>query len=372
MSGLFAGLMLRQAGLGRRYFREGRGRIVRPRRRHCGAAGTHSRPCAGSGSSRAISACRCRSAGIFDARRPSDRCEHRLPADHDRVGARVSHSARCVSARALPPRQGACARFEQNGGRCDRAFHRRQQRGRLICWSAPTACARPCGSNACRISPSLYAGYVAWRALIAEDAMSRATPSRHLSLHGVLPAAGRADARLSGRRRRTTICGPGIGATTWSGTGRPRRRPIWSRLLTDAQGDTHSISIPPPLIRRARDRSDAGRRRGGCWRRNSWRSWDSAAQPILQPIYDLETAAHGVRARGDHRRRGLCGAPACRRRASPRRRTMRRRWCEALQAARRCREAVCGSSRRAGSNVGRRCIERRAPSRRLFAGRAPN
>ena len=37
-------------------------------------------------------------------------------------------------------------------------------------------------------------------------------------------------------------------------------------------------------------------------------------EPILQPIYDLESHAHGLRAGGDPRRCRLCGAAACRRR----------------------------------------------------------
>src|SRR5262249_12246278 len=79
----------------------------------------------------------------------------------------------------------------------------------------------------------------------------------------------------------------------------PRRyTPVWSRpveeatdlrhLLTDASGMTHVISIPPPLIRReaiAQMRAAAERLLAPQFR-EIVRMID---EPILQPIYDLET-----------------------------------------------------------------------------------
>jgi 2-polyprenyl-6-methoxyphenol hydroxylase-like FAD-dependent oxidoreductase len=59
-------------------------------------------------------------------------------------------------------------------------------------------------------------------------------------------------------------------------------------LLTDDNGVTHSISIPPPLIRReviAEMRADAERLMGPQFRQVA-RLID---EPILQPIYDLES-----------------------------------------------------------------------------------
>jgi 2-polyprenyl-6-methoxyphenol hydroxylase-like FAD-dependent oxidoreductase len=65
-------------------------------------------------------------------------------------------------------------------------------------------------------------------------------------------------------------------------------------LLTDAQGVTHSISIPPPLIRReaiAEMREAAERLLAPQFRDVVRR----IAEPLLQPIYDLESPrmAHG-------------------------------------------------------------------------------
>jgi 2-polyprenyl-6-methoxyphenol hydroxylase-like FAD-dependent oxidoreductase len=59
-------------------------------------------------------------------------------------------------------------------------------------------------------------------------------------------------------------------------------------LLTDERGTTHAISIPPPLIRReviAEMRADAERLLGPQFRQIA-RLMD---EPILQPIYDLES-----------------------------------------------------------------------------------
>jgi 2-polyprenyl-6-methoxyphenol hydroxylase-like FAD-dependent oxidoreductase len=60
-------------------------------------------------------------------------------------------------------------------------------------------------------------------------------------------------------------------------------------LLTDESGTTHTISIPPPLIRReviAEMRADAERLLGPQFRQVA-RMID---EPILQPIYDLESS----------------------------------------------------------------------------------
>ena len=58
------------------------------------------------------------------------------------------------------------------------------------------------------------------------------------------------------------------------------------RLLTDESGVTHSISIPPPLIRKA-DRRDARRGRAA-GRAAVPRVARLMHEPVLQPIYDLE------------------------------------------------------------------------------------
>ena len=59
-------------------------------------------------------------------------------------------------------------------------------------------------------------------------------------------------------------------------------------LLTDERGMTHAISIPPPLIRReviAEMRADAERLLGPQFRQIA----RMMEEPILQPIYDLES-----------------------------------------------------------------------------------
>jgi len=95
----------------------------------------------------------------------------------------------------------------------------------------------------------LYAGYVAWRALIAEAAFA---PAIHRELFEFMtfclppgeqclgyPVAGPDNDLAPGRRRFNVV---------WY---RPADESTeLQRLLTDAGGTTHTISIPPPLIRR--------------------------------------------------------------------------------------------------------------------------
>ena len=78
-------------------------------------------------------------------------------------------------------------------------------------------------------SQPLYAGYVAWRALIAESAMLARKPiaTSFPTWRSACRRASRCWAIRSPAP--TTICGRGICATTWSGTGRPTSRPNWSR-----------------------------------------------------------------------------------------------------------------------------------------------
>ena len=83
------------------------------------------------------------------------------------------------------------------------------------------------------------------------------------------------------------------------------------RLLTDKNGVTHSISIPPPLIRDepiAAMRAAAERLLAPQFR-EIVRLID---EPILQPIYDLESPRLAFGRVAHPRRRGLCGAAACR------------------------------------------------------------
>jgi 2-polyprenyl-6-methoxyphenol hydroxylase-like FAD-dependent oxidoreductase len=132
----------------------------------------------------------------------------------------------------------------------------------------------------------LYAGYVAWRALVDESAM---TPADHRDLFDTMtfclppgeqflgyPVAGPQDDLRPGRRRYNFVWyRPADEATELS------------RLLTDASGVTHFLSIPPPLVRdevigemrAAAERLIAPQLR---------RIVALAPRPFLQPIYDLE------------------------------------------------------------------------------------
>jgi 2-polyprenyl-6-methoxyphenol hydroxylase-like FAD-dependent oxidoreductase len=136
------------------------------------------------------------------------------------------------------------------------------------------------------VSP-LYAGYSAWRALIAE---SDFPPDVHRDLFEYMtfalppgeqflgyPVAGPDNDLRPGHRRYNIV---------WYRPADETTKLKW--LLTDARGTTHAISIPPPLIRReviAEMRADAERLLGPQFRQIA-RLMD---EPILQPIYDLES-----------------------------------------------------------------------------------
>ena len=133
----------------------------------------------------------------------------------------------------------------------------------------------------------LYAGYAAWRALIAEDAIP---PSTHRDLFAYMtftlppgeqflgyPVAGPDNDLRPGHRRYNVV---------WYRPADERGKLQW--LLTDESGVTHAISIPPPLIRRdaiAEMRADAERLLGPQFRQIV----KLIEEPILQPIYDLES-----------------------------------------------------------------------------------
>jgi 2-polyprenyl-6-methoxyphenol hydroxylase-like FAD-dependent oxidoreductase len=136
------------------------------------------------------------------------------------------------------------------------------------------------------LSP-LYAGYSAWRALIAE---SDFPPDVHRDLFAYMtfalppgeqflgyPVAGPENDLRSGYRRYNIV---------WYRPADEKTKLKW--LLTDERGTTHAISIPPPLIRHeviAEMRADAERLLGPQFRQIA-RLMD---EPILQPIYDLES-----------------------------------------------------------------------------------
>jgi 2-polyprenyl-6-methoxyphenol hydroxylase-like FAD-dependent oxidoreductase len=133
----------------------------------------------------------------------------------------------------------------------------------------------------------LYAGYVAWRVMLAERDLP---PAIHRELFEVMtfclppgeqflgyPVAGPDNDLRPGHRRYNALWyRPADEATELQ------------RLLTDDSGVTHSISIPPPLIRRAaiEEMQAAAERLVAPQFRVIARMMN---QPVLQPIYDLET-----------------------------------------------------------------------------------
>jgi 2-polyprenyl-6-methoxyphenol hydroxylase-like FAD-dependent oxidoreductase len=131
----------------------------------------------------------------------------------------------------------------------------------------------------------IYAGYVAWRALVPEatlpDTVKRDVfPYMAFGLPPgeqflAYPVAGEDNDLRPGQRRLNVI---------WY---RPAdEQNELQRLLIDEQGTRHALSIPPPLIRRAliEEMKAAAERLLAPQFRDVVRS---IGEPILQPIYDL-------------------------------------------------------------------------------------
>jgi 2-polyprenyl-6-methoxyphenol hydroxylase-like FAD-dependent oxidoreductase len=133
----------------------------------------------------------------------------------------------------------------------------------------------------------VYAGYVAWRGLIAENAFP---PHLHEQLFMHLafclprgeqmlgyPVAGPNNDLRPGHRRYNLV---------WY---RPAdEQTALKRLLTDDTGVTYDISIPPPAVSRAaiaEMREAAGRVLAPQFRE----CWRMAEQPFLQAIYDVQS-----------------------------------------------------------------------------------
>ena len=133
----------------------------------------------------------------------------------------------------------------------------------------------------------LYAGYVAWRSLIAERAIP---PAIHRELFMNMTFCLPPGEQFLGY--------PVAGADNDLRPGHRRYNVVWyrpadehgelRRLLTDESGVTHAISIPPPLIRRQaiEDMRAAAERLVAPQFQSIARLMD---EPVLQPIYDLET-----------------------------------------------------------------------------------
>jgi 2-polyprenyl-6-methoxyphenol hydroxylase-like FAD-dependent oxidoreductase len=133
----------------------------------------------------------------------------------------------------------------------------------------------------------LYAGYVAWRALLQESAIP---PDIHRELFMTMTFCLPPGEQCLGY--------PVAGPDTELRAGQRRYNVIWYRpadeatelpsLLTDKNGFAHSISIPPPLIRAepiAAMRAAAHRLLAPQFRAIV----GLIDEPILQPIYDLES-----------------------------------------------------------------------------------
>ena len=132
-----------------------------------------------------------------------------------------------------------------------------------------------------------YVGYTAWRALISERAFP---PDVHRELFGFMTFSLPAGEQFLGY--------PVAGPDNDLRPGHRRYNVVWYRpadeatklqwLLTDDHGVTHAISIAPPLIRReaiSEMRADAERLVAPQFRQVV----RLIEEPILQPIYDLES-----------------------------------------------------------------------------------
>jgi 2-polyprenyl-6-methoxyphenol hydroxylase-like FAD-dependent oxidoreductase len=132
----------------------------------------------------------------------------------------------------------------------------------------------------------LYAGYVGWRSLVAENAFP---PDLHRELFDHFsfslptgeqmlgyPVAGPDNDLRVGHRRYNLV---------WY---RPADDAALTRLLTDDSGRTHQISIPPPAVSESaiRELYVAAERVLAPQFRACWRL---AERPFVQPIYDVQS-----------------------------------------------------------------------------------
>jgi 2-polyprenyl-6-methoxyphenol hydroxylase-like FAD-dependent oxidoreductase len=135
----------------------------------------------------------------------------------------------------------------------------------------------------------LYAGYAAWRGLVAEAAFP---PSLHRELFDDFAFCLPDNEQMLGY----PVAGPGNDLRP----GHRRYNFVWyrpaseaselPRLLTDDAGRTHVLSIPPPLI--ARDVVAAMRKAAEDVLAPQFNAMVGLCeQPFLQPIYDIEVPA---------------------------------------------------------------------------------
>src|SRR5690606_16719393 len=132
-----------------------------------------------------------------------------------------------------------------------------------------------------------YAGYIAWRGLIEESALSAKTHADLFERFGFClppheqmlgyPVAGLNNALEKGKRRYNFV---------WY---RPADEAELARLSTDDSGKVHLDGIPPPLISKAVQteiREAAHRLLAPQFAEMVERT----EQPFFQPIYDLESS----------------------------------------------------------------------------------
>ena len=136
-------------------------------------------------------------------------------------------------------------------------------------------------------SQPLYAGYVAWRALVPESALSRGA---HRDIFSYMAFCLPPGEQMLGY--------PVAGPDNDLRAGHLRYNMVWyrpadedtelARLLTDESGVAHAMSIPPPLI----SRMSIASTRAAAERLLAPQFVEIvrlAEQPILQPIFDLES-----------------------------------------------------------------------------------
>jgi len=134
----------------------------------------------------------------------------------------------------------------------------------------------------------LYAGYVAWRGLIDEGSLAGVLPDGIFATFAFCLPPGE---QFLGY----PVAGPGNdlrpGHRSWNIVWyRPAEEATEvPRLLTDEQGRTHELSIPPPLIARevVAEMRAAARR---LLPMHLYGAVQRMQQPFLQPIYDLESS----------------------------------------------------------------------------------
>ena len=137
----------------------------------------------------------------------------------------------------------------------------------------------------------VYAGYIAWRGMVEEGALSASTHAAifHRFAWGLIPGEH--------------IVGyPVPGANDDTAPGRRRYNFVWYRrvgeaslrdMQTDASGECHPEGIPPQLIRP--ELIDALRRDAEALLCPAWSEMvKCAAEPLFQPIGDLESPAMAV------------------------------------------------------------------------------